>query len=214
MKTTAALLALAFALPAAAQVVPDDFPDHTEPIADRVRKDFVERYRPFLSGLYGEGTVAAGPVLRAAGVYGSATAEGGYRFDGGTSVSVLASFRTPLGADPLAVDPATGGVPGDGLTGSFGAQVGLALRGLAPRSRWARRAEVGLGAGAAFYEGGAATTVHVAPRVALPLTPTLSVPVGLRLSQEIGGPEGRGPFVGLSLGLRRIWADEARMVLR
>ena len=207
MKTIAALAALILAGPAAAQVVPDEFPDPAESVADRVRKDFVERYRPFLSGLYSEGTLAAGPVVGSPLAYGSATLEGGYRFDSGDSVGLLTSVQTPLGLNPV-----SGEVSGD-LTGFLGAQVGLALRRVAPEAAWARRAELGVGAGAAFYGGTVATSVHLAPRVAVPLTPTLSMPLGVRVSQEIGGAVGRGPFVGLSVGLRRIWADEARMVL-
>ena len=207
MKTTALLAALALAMPAASQTVPDEFPEHSEPMIDRVRKDFVERYRPFLSGLYSEGTLAAGPVVGSPLAHGSATLEGGYRFDSGDSVGLLTSVQAPFGLNPVS------GEVSDDLTGFLGAQVGLALRRVAPEAAWARRAELGLGAGAAFYGGAVATSVHVAPRVAVPLTPTLSLPLGLRVSQEIGGPVGRGPFVGLSIGLRRIWADEARMVL-
>lgn len=203
----AALLALVLALPATAQVVPDEVPDHNEPFAERVRKDLVERHRSFLSGLYSEGTVAAGPVVGSPLAHGSATLEGGYRFDSGNAVALVTTVQTPLGLNPVTGDPL------DDVTGYVGGQLGLALRRVAPGAAWARRAELGVGVGAAFFGGSAAPVVHLAPRVVLPLTPTLSAPVGLRVSQEIGGDVGRGPFVGLSVGLRRIWADQARMVL-
>lgn len=203
MRLAAALTLLAIAgVPLAAQIVPDEFPDQT-PMGERVQQDLIERYRPFLSGLYSEATVASGPVVGVPALHGSATVEGGYRFDSGNAVAIVASARSPLGVETVDGDL-------DPLTGSLGVQAAFALRRVSP-SALAQRAELGVGMGASFYQGRTVAAVELTPRIAFPLTPTLSVPVGVRLSQTLG--DGRGPFVGLSIGLRRIWADQARMVL-
>ena len=194
-----AALAAALAFPAPAQVVPDEVPDSGEPFADRARREVTERHRPFLSGLYAESAFAVGPEVGGPALFGSALAEGGYRFDSGLALGAVVAARAPLGVTPL-------GEP-DGASARLG--VGLAV----PVGGRSRRFEVGVGGGVLVSERATAFSVEVAPRVVLPLTPVLSVPVGLRVSQEVGGAVGRGPFVGVSLGLRRIWADDARMVL-
>ena len=203
------VLSLLLGAPLAAQVVPDDFPDQT-PMSDRVQRDLVERYRGFLSGLYSEGTLASGPVVGSPALYGSATVEGGYRFRSGDAVAVVSSFRAPLAIEPLA-NAAAGGVA-DELVGTVGVQGTLALRRFSDAGL-ARRAELGVGLGTSFFGSATVVAVEALPRVAIPLSPTTSLPVGLRISQQVAGPGVRGPYVGLSVGLRRIWADEARMVL-
>ncbi len=87
-----------------------------------------------------------------------------------------------------------------------------------------RGAEIGLGAGLGVFQAGrdaapggqsvSVGSVSVNPRVVLPLSPTVGVPVGVRVTQEFGARGTPGTFVGLSFGLRRIWADDARMVLK
>lgn len=208
-----ALLLVALAVPAAAQVVPDEFPDPTEPFADRVERQLVERHRAFLSGLYASSSATVGPEISQPGLLGGFVAEGGYRFGSGHAVALQVALRRPLDGDPLRERPTAD------ATGSFGVQyvVGLGRR-AAPSSPF-RQAEVALGVAASVFDdaaGGELVTVpsvDVTPRVAIPLTPVLSAPVGVRLSQELGPHARSGLFVGLSIGLRRIWADEARMVL-
>ena len=211
----AALTFAASAAPAVAQVIPDEFPDRTEPVTDRVRRQLVERHRAFLSGLYAEGGLAAGPVVGTPALYGSARLEGGYRFQSGDAVAFVTSFRTPLngGLDVVPGVPGLGGGDAQAMTASLGVQGAVALRRLAPESDLARRADLGLGVGTAVFGSDVVMAIEVVPRVAFDLTPTLSLPVGLRLVQEVGGAARGGPFVGLSVGLRQIWADSARMVL-
>ena len=91
-------------------------------------------------------------------------------------------------------------------------------RGAARRSVL-RGAEVGVGLGVDLFEDASGTgrtvtipSVSLSPRIAIPVTPTLAVPVGLRVTQEVGA-DARPPFIGLSVGVRRIWAVAARMVL-
>ncbi len=203
------VLSLLLSAPLAAQVIPDDFPDQT-PMSDRAQRDLVERYRGFLAGLYSEGTLASGPVVGVPALYGSATVEGGYRFRSGDAVAVVTSFRSPLGVEPLA-GAVAGGVA-DELLGTVGVQGTLSLHRFSDAGL-ARRAEIGVGLGTSFFGSATVAAVEVLPRVAIPLSPTTSLPVGLRISQQISGPGVQGPYVGLSIGLRRIWADEARMVL-
>ena len=224
MKTSAILLAAALALPAAAQVVPDEFPDADEPVIDRVRRDLVERHRPFLSGLYASSAFAAGPRVGELVLYGAVATDVGYRFGSGDALAVQAALQSPL-------DRAFFREPGsDRLAGALGVEAVLGLRRFAAPGSLLERAEVGLGLGVTAYEvdpdapdvvglygersGTVVTPVlTVTPRVALPLTPTLSAPVGLRIGQELSSTGRPGPFVGFSVGLRRIFADEARMVL-
>lgn len=201
----ALLVGLAF--PAFAQVVPDEFPEPGEGPADRSRSDLVERHRPFLSRLYVESTLAAGPALGTPTTFGAAVVEGGYRFDSGDAVSLLTSVTAPI---TLARAP---GEPVVGAGVALGAQYALSAARFAPSSGLARRTEVGLGVGYVSYDEAAVWSLDLAPRVTFPLTPVLSVPVGVRVSQEIGSDLSRGTFVGVSVGLRRIFADEARMVL-
>lgn len=203
----AVALAAALAAPAVAQGVPDELPDRNEPFADRAQREIVERHRPFLSGLYLESTLAAGPVLGEPVAYGAGVVEGGYRFDGGDAIAVLASFRAPLEVNPLTGDLV------DAVGGTVGAQYALNARRFLSESPVARRAELAVGAGVSFVGEDTRGMLELVPRYAIPMTPTLSLPVGLRVSQELG-PGARGPFVGLSLSVRRIWADEARMVLQ
>ena len=224
MKTFALVLAIALALPAAAQVVPDEFPDADEPLIDRTRRDLVERHRPFLSGLYTSSSFAAGPQVGEPVLYGAAVVDGGYRFDSGDAIALQAVVQSPLDR-AFFQDPAS-----DRLAGAFGLEGVVGLRRFAAPGSILERAEVGLAVGLTAYDvasdgpdgadlygdtPGTLVTpfVSVSPRVALPLTPTLSVPVGFRIGQEIGAAGRRAPFVGLSVGLRRIFADEARMVL-
>ncbi|WP_420454929.1 hypothetical protein [Rubrivirga sp.] len=216
MRRLAALaLLVALALPAGAQIVPDEFPG-SEPMIDRAQRDLVERHRPFLSGLFASSTVAVGPAVGQPELNAAVAFEGGYRFGSGHAIAlasaVTSSLDRPLGAD--GVDPHT--------TATVGGEVIVALGRGADRRSVLRGAEVGLGLGASFYqtdrglrgtESVAVPSLSLRPRVALPLTPTMSVPVGLWVTQELGRDGRPGPFVGLSVGLRRIWADEARMVL-
>ncbi len=208
-------LAAALAVPAAAQVVPDEFPG-PEPMTDRVERDLVERHRPFLSGLFASSTVAVGPAIGQPELNAAVAFEGGYRFGSGHAIAlasaVTSSLDRPLGS----------GSAGPNTTATVGGEVILALGRGADRRSVLRGAEVGLGLGASVYEtdrGAIGTesvivpSLSISPRVALPLTPTMAVPVGLRVTQELGRDGGPGTFVGLSVGLRRIWADEARMVL-
>ena len=208
MKTLLAL-SLLLAAPLAAQVIPDDFPDQT-PMSDRLQRDLVERYRGFLAGLYSEGTLASGPVVGTPALYGSATVEGGYRFRSGDAVALVTSFRAPLGVDAFA--GAVGNGVADELVATLGVQGALSLRRFSDAGPM-RHAELGVGLGTSFFGSATVAAVEVSPRVAIPISPTTSLPVGLRISQQISGPGVQGPYVGLSIGLRRIWADEARMVL-
>lgn len=206
MKAFVPLLAVLLALPASAQLVPDEFPDASESMADRARRDLVERHRGFLSGLYAESGIAIGPQAGAPSVLAGGSLEGGYRFRSGDGIALLSSYRAPLQGTPLG-DEATAGVA------LLGAQAIVSLGRVAPGSELARRAEVAVGMTALFDDDATIPTVELSPRVAFPLTPVLSLPVGLRISHELGDATPRGTFVGLSIGLRRIWADEARMVL-
>lgn len=213
MKTLALLVGLALLGPATAQVVPDEFPDPSEPFADRAQREWVERHRPFLSGLFASSSVAAGPEVGQPEVIAALAFDAGYRFASGHALAVTTSMRGPLERNPLT------GARDEGLTAVIGAEAVLALGGRADRASVLRGAELGLGAGVALFDaasGDARTlalpSVSVRPRVAIPLTPTLALPVGIQVTKEVG-EDARPLFVGLSLGVRRIWADEARMVL-
>lgn len=210
MKLLALLLALS--LPLGAQVVPDEFPDPSEPFNDRASRALAERHRPFLSGLYAQSAFAVGPEIGRPDVIGAAAVEGGYRFRSGHAVALATSLRSPLSSDPLT------GEPDLDLTASIEGEFVASLGRGADRRSVLRGAEVGIGAGASVFTGPSgvsifAPTVSLSPRVVLPLTPTTGLPVGLRISQEIGSQARTGPYVGLSVGFRRIWADAARMVL-
>lgn len=200
------VLALATALPAAAQLVPDEFPTADDSFADRARREIVDRHRDFLSGLYAESSVTVGPQAGAPALVAGGSAEGGYRFRSGDAVAVVSSYLTPL-VNPLVVPVNAQG------SALLGAQAVVSLRRFAPSSALARRAELGLGASALFSGGETVPALEVAPRVVIPLSPVTSMPVGVKVSHELGAATGRGTFVGLSVGFRRIWADDARLVL-
>lgn len=208
-------LLLALAAPALAQVVPDEFPEPTEPFGDRSNRELVERHRAFLSGLFASTAFAVGPQVGQPFLYGAATVDGGYRFQSGDALAVHTTLQSPLDRSALS-GAATGRI-----SGTLGAEAILGLRRFAASGSPLERAEVGVGLGVSVYEAAEDSrvgslvlpSVSVTPRVTVPITPVLSMSVGLRLSQEIGADAQRGPFVGLSVGLRRIWADEARMVL-
>ena len=207
------LLLAAVALPAAAQVVPDELPDPTEPFADRANRELIERHRPFLSGLFASSTLAVGLEVGAPELIGAVGAEGGYRFESGHALALSTSVRGPLERNPLTGDR------GEGLKATVGGEMILSLGRGAARRSILRGAEVGVGLGVDLFEDASGTgstaaipSVSLSPRIAIPVTPTLAVPVGLRVTQEVGA-DARPAFVGLSLGVRRIWADAARMVL-
>lgn len=206
MRILVLLLVASVALPTSAQFVPDEFPDATESMAERNRRDLVERHRGFLSGLYSESAFAVGPQAGAPDLLAGATAENGYRFASGDALALVTAYRAPLALDPVSRLPEAGSV----LLGANGT---LALRRFAPSSGLARRAELGIGVSALFDEAATIPTLDITPRVTIPLTPVMSLPVGVRISHELGDATPRGTFVGLSIGVRRIWADEARMVL-
>ena len=210
MRLVLLVLAVATALPAAAQLVPDEFATADDSFADRARRDLVERHRGFLSGLYAQSSVTAGPQAGAPAIVAGGALEGGYRFDSGDAVSVVSSYLTPL-VNP-SVNPLDGPVDVQGAV-FLGAQAVASLARFAPGSALARRLEVGLGASALFSGGAAVPALEVAPRFVVPLSVVTSLPVGLRVSHELGEGTGRGTFVGLTVGVRRIWADEARLVL-
>jgi len=205
-------LFLALALPLSAQVVSDEFPDPTEPFSDRASRELADRHRPFLSGLYAQSAFAVGPEIGRPDLIGAAAVEGGYRFDSGHAIALATSLRSPLSSDPLT------GEPDLDLTASIEGEFVASLGRGADRRSVLRGAEVGLGAGASVFAlpSGVsvfAPTVSLSPRVVFPLTPTTGIPVGLRISQEIGSEARTGPYVGVSVGFRRIWADAARRIL-
>ena len=210
-------LLLALAVSASAQVVPDEFPDPTEPLVDRSNRELAERHRPFLSGLFASSTLAVGPEVGVPALVGAAAFEGGYRFGSGHAVALASDVRSPLAQSPVT------GAPEASVTASVGLEAIVALGRGADRASILRGAEIGLGVGASVFSAENAVTgftedhvvpsLSLSPRVALPLSPTMAVPVGLRVSTELGRGARPGPFVGLSVGVRRIWADEARMVL-
>ena len=206
--TRLGLLALCFVLaaPATAQVVPDEFPS-PEPYADRIQRDLVERHRGFLGGLYAESAASVGPQVSAPDVLWATRAEGGYRFRSGLALGALVQYQAPLGADPLAGQPV-------GAAALLGAGVSIPVLWGEASGRRESRVELGFGSSAFFADGATAFALDVTPRVVVPLTPVTSVPVGLRVQQAVGGDlPTAGPFVGITVGLRRIWADEALMVL-
>lgn len=208
----------ALASSSVAQVVPDEFPS-SGPVIDRVERELVERHRPFLSGLFASSAVAVGPAVGQPELNAAVAFEGGYRFGSGHAIALVSAVRSPLDRSPFE------GRPGVGLTATVGGEAIVALGRGVDRQSVLRGAEVGIELGASLYEAELALallgverrvvpSLSISPRVALPLTPTTSVPVGLRLSHEFGRSDSRpGTFVGLSVGLRRIWADDARRVL-
>ena len=206
------LLALGLALlaaPAGAQITTGGCTGPNPSVADETNRALAERHRGLLSRLYSAGGVGVGPAVGAGEVLRSATFEGGYQFDSGDAVAFVTSARTALLRDPVfgTVDVTSGQAV------SVGAQYVVGLGRFAPRSAVARRAEFGVGVVAADYGEGGVAAVELSPRVLVPLASFLSAPVGLHVSQPVGGYEGARTYVGLSIGLRTQYVPPSRLVL-
>ena len=207
-------LLIGLAGPAAAQRIPDEVPDRTETIGERTERVLENRHRAFLSRLYLEATLASGPVLGEPQTLGAAVLEGGYRFANGDAVTVGTALQTPLlveAGEDAAFTAASGTVGGQYVVG---------LGRLAPSVGLAKHVEVGLGAGVVYFNANtnglgvdSRWTAEVSPRIVIPVTAFLDVPVGLRISRALDGPEAGATFVGLSLSARRHYATRARRVL-
>ncbi len=198
------VFALALATAASAQIVPDEFPSD-EPMSDRTQRELTERHRPLLSGLFASSTVSAGPRLAQPELFAAVGGEAGYRFGSGHAVAVTLAVQTPL---QPSTDAALRDV--DETTSALGLEYVHSLR---PVRTGATGRELAVGAGASFYGDGTVARLSVSPRIVLPLSPVLSAPIGVTVAQEVGDAARPGPFVGVTVGLRRIWADRVRMVL-
>jgi hypothetical protein len=207
MRLPVLLLAAALAAPAAAQVVPDEFPDSGESMADRNNRELEERHLGFLSRFYGQSTVEAGPSFsRAAPVVGT-NVEGGFRLGSGDAVAVSFNVRTALGEDPL-----TGGLRADQALTTGLLEYVVALDRRIPSLPAGAELALGVGGSTGAVDG---TAVEVNPRWAIPLGGVTSLPVGLRASYAFGERAlGASPvFVGLSVGMRYGYVSDRRMVL-
>ena len=206
------LLALGLALlaaPVSAQVTSGGCTGPNPSVADETNRTLAERHRGLLSRLYSIGGVGVGPAVGTGDVLQSATFEGGYQFDSGDAVAFVTSARTALFRDPV-----FGGVDFEGGQAvSVGAQYVVGLGRFSPRSAVARRAEFGVGVVAADYGEGGMAALELAPRVLVPLTSFLTAPVGLHVSQPLGGYDGARTYVGLSVGLRTQYVPPSRLVL-
>ncbi|WP_412063561.1 hypothetical protein [Rubrivirga sp. IMCC45206] len=200
----ALVFALALATAASAQIIPDEFPTD-EPMIDRTKRELTERHRPLLSGLFATSTLSAGPRLAQPELFAAVGGEAGYRFGSGHAVALSVAVQAPIQSAPGA---GLGEV--DDTAGALGLEYLHGLRRVGTRTVGR---ELAVGAGASFYGDGTVARLAVSPRIVVPLSPVLSAPVGLTLAQEIGDAARPGPFVGVTVGLRRIWADRARMVL-
>ena len=200
----ALVFALALATAASAQLVPDEFPSD-EPLVDRSNRELIERHRGTLSGLFATSTLSAGPRLAQPGLVAAVGGEAGYRFASGHALALRLAVQSPLDADP-----STGFGEVDDTSAALGLELLRSVRRAGIRTLGA---EVALGAGASFYGDGTVGRLAVTPRVVVPLTPVLSAPIGVTLAHEVGDAARPGPFLGVTVGLRRIWADRARMVL-
>ena len=202
------LAAVLAAPPAVAQVGTGGCPGPNPSVADQTSRMLAERHRGLLSRLYTIGSVAAGPSPGTGGLYSAAVAEGGYQFDSGDALALVSSVSSPVFRDP-----STGRFTADGVETTLGLQYVAGLGRLAPRSAVARRAEVGVGLAASTAGESGVVVAQFAPRVVVPLTAFLSAPVGLQVSQPLGGYDGARTFVGLSIGLRTQYVPPSRLVL-
>ena len=207
----AALAALVLAVPAAAQTGGSaDCVGPNPSMAEQNRRALEERHRGFLSRIYALSTVGIGPDVGGDALMRAATFEGGYQFDSGDAVAFVTSARAALLRDPVFGELN----PESASAVSGGVQYVVGLGRFAPRSAVARRAELGLGLAGTDYGGGGVVTAEVHPRVVVPVSSFLSVPVGLQISQPVGGGyEGARTFVGLSVGLRSQYTPANRLVL-
>ena len=208
-----ALVGFVLVGPAAAQVVPDEFPRPTTSIADRTERQLEEEHLPFLSRLYGQTELALGPAIGGLAPVLATTVEGGYRLRNGDAVSALFSVRSELAEDPV-----TGRAMFDPGVFVMAAQYNVSLRWLAPGSPAARRAEVGVGLGVgAGLESGDVVTFDLVPRYVLPIGRRTEIPLGLRLSYAVGdgatAPGTSALFVGASAGMRLGYVSSRRLVL-
>ena len=211
MTRALALAALVLAAPVAAQTSrPADCVGPNPSMAEQNRRALEERHRGFLSRLYALSTVGVGPDVGGSALMRAASFEGGYQFDSGDAVAFVTSARAALLRDPVFGDLD----PESASAVSVGAQYVIGLGRFAPSSAVARRAELGLGVAGADYGGGGVVTAEVHPRVVVPISSFLSVPLGLQISQPVGGGyDGARTFVGLSVGLRSQYTPANRLVL-
>lgn len=207
------LLLLAAALLAApgvdAQIRTGECQGPNPSVADDTNRMLAERHRGLLSRFYSVGTVGAGPAVGTGDLMQMAAFEGGYQFNNGDAFAVTSSVRTALLRDPVfgEINPETG----QGVYVGFQYVAGLGR--VAPSSALARRSELGVGLSTSDYGGGGVVAAELNPRVVLPLTAFLSVPVGVQISQPLSGYDGARTFVGLSLGLRTQYVPPSRRAL-
>ena len=207
MRTLALALVAGLAASASAQVVPADFPDPSESLADRNNRRLEERHLGFLSRLYGQSTLEMGPSLGGAAPVLGTTVEGGYRLNDGDALALSLDLRAELGQDPL-----TGALVTDRGVSTVALEYVAALDRRLPALPRGAELGIGLGLSAGAVEG---AVVEVSPRYAIPLGGVTSLPVGLRASYGFGDrAAGASPlFVGVSVGMRFGYVSDRRMVL-
>ncbi|MDT0633024.1 hypothetical protein RQM47_09005 [Rubrivirga sp. S365] len=199
---------LVAAAPVGAQVSSPGCPGPGPSVAGETTRALQERHRGLLSRLYSIGGVAVGPEVGAGGVLQAATFEGGYQFDSGDALAFVGSAGVPAFRDPVA-----GTFDAGGATTSVGLQYVAGLGRFVPASALARRSELGVGLAASAVGESGGVVAQVAPRVVVPLASFLSLPLGVQISQPLGGYEGARTFVGLSVGLRTQYVPPSRRVL-
>jgi hypothetical protein len=200
-------LAAALAAPAAAQVVPADFPDPNESMADRNNRQLEERHLGFLSRLYGQSTLEVGPSLGGAAPILGTAVEGGYRLPSGDAVALSLDLRSELARDPL-----SGALATDQGVATVAVGYVLTLDRHSPAFAEGMELELGAGVSSGAIDG---TVLEVTPRYAIPLGGVTSLPVGLHASYGFGDRVvGASPlFVGVSVGMRYGYVSDRRLVL-
>lgn len=204
-------VALAGAVPALAQGIPDNIPDEPgESLVDRERERMEERYRGFLSRFFTMGTLELDPVTQSRLGYQGTVSLGLDVWNDDAVYLAVSARNLPVRAE-VTSDPIE---PGRRVEQYYGA--GYALSGtriLGHESPLGRRSNLNLGVGVLTGEV-SVLAFEVAPTYDLMVRDGWAVPMGIKLNVATFGSDAGSvtrTFAGLSVGVRWRWLRRERL---